>query len=79
MQKNEIIQLDARVQDVIANAVFRAQLDNGHVFVAFARPEHRETAAAIRPGDRIKVSLSPYDMSSGRITLDSELELDNES
>ncbi len=79
MQKNEIIRLDGRVVDVIANAVFHAQLENGHVLVAFCGPGEQAAGRGLRPGDRIKMDLSPYDMSCGRIIRERELEYDDES
>ena len=57
--------LDAMVRDVISNRAFRAVLDNGHELVAFSRGEAPE--ALYGPGSRIRVELSPCDMSKGAI------------
>ena len=79
MQKKEIIRLDARVRDVIATSVFRAELSNGHGFVAFAEREEQECARGIGPGSMIRVEMSPYDMSVGRLIWDNEAEAVHES
>jgi translation initiation factor IF-1 len=71
MCSSEIIQLDACVESVISTTAFRARLANGHGFVAYYQP-----AAAVgrrvelRPGQRIRVAMSPYDMSAGRVVMD---------
>lgn len=70
MRQKEIIRLDARVVGVIANAVFRAKLANGHDLVAYAEREDREKVGGIREGDRLRVEMSPFDMSRGRIVMD---------
>jgi translation initiation factor IF-1 len=74
MCKKEIIRLDATVQGVISESVFRAVLANGHKLVAFAGQEDRDKVVHIRPGDTIRVRMSPYDMSVGQIVWDSEIE-----
>ena len=74
MCKKEIIRLDARVVGVISESVFRAVLANGHRLVAFAGQEDRNKAVPIRPGDLIRVRMSPYDMSVGQMVWDSETE-----
>ena len=67
MRGKEIIRLDARVLDVLAESVFRAELANGHDIVAYVPVADRPAAGAIRPGDSIEVEMSPYDMSQGRV------------
>ncbi|HBA83572.1 MAG TPA: translation initiation factor IF-1 [Verrucomicrobia bacterium] len=74
MCKKEIIRLDAKVEGVISESVFRAVLANGHKLVAFAGRENKERACPIRLGDTIQVRMSPYDMSMGQIVWDSEIE-----
>lgn len=66
MNKKETILLDARVVSVIDNNAFGAELRNGHRFVAFfGRGEMRRERPEI--GDKIRVELSPYDMSKGQV------------
>ncbi len=57
--------LDAVVSAAINSRAFRARLGNGHEFVAFRGAE--EAADPLGPGDRVRVEMSPYDMSKGRI------------
>lgn len=72
MHEKEIIRLDARVVGVIGNSAFRAELLNGHRIVAFAVGPDKEKTATLGPGDVVKVEMSPYDMSRGRINLNRE-------
>lgn len=74
MRGPEIIRLDARVVSVIAKGVFRVELDNGHQVVAYTGRADRERACALRPGDRVPVELSPFDMSRGRLVIGPEAE-----
>ena len=52
---------------MIADAVFRTELGNGHEVVVYAAREDRAKAAGIRPGDKVSVDMSPYDMSRGQL------------
>jgi translation initiation factor IF-1 len=72
MHEKEIIRLDARVLGVIGTSAFRAELANGHRIVAFAVGPDKEETARLGPGDVVKVEMSPYDMSRGRIDLNKE-------
>lgn len=64
---SENFTLDARLKAVINNTAFRAELDNGHEFTAFAGRGAELQAMGLQPGARIRVEMSPYDMSRGRI------------
>lgn len=66
MDQGETILLDARLEAVIDSHAFRAVLGNGHRFAAYIEARNREEE---RPGtgDFVKVEMSPYDMSAGRI------------
>lgn len=70
--RGEIIRLDGTVVGVITNAVFRAELANGHRLVAYAAPADRRKAAALRPEARVRLEMSPFDMSKGRIVFEQE-------
>ncbi len=70
MREKEIIRLDARVVGVIADAVFRAELANGHQLVAFAAGPDKEKVRGWGEGAAIRVDLSPFDMSKGRIVFE---------
>ena len=68
--RNELIVVDAKLVDVIDNRVFRAQLSNGHGFVAFRRPGgHAET---MQTGQTVQVRMSPFDMSVGEVETDTD-------
>lgn len=71
MRKNEIIVLDATLKNVIGDCAFMAELENGHAIVAHARGADRAQIVALKVGDSVQVELSPFDMSKGRIKLDS--------
>ena len=71
MDKKETILLDARLVSVIDNNAFGAELRNGHHFVAFFRRGDRDGSAP-EINARIRVEMSPYDMSKGRMVINQE-------
>ena len=74
MQKNEVIQLDATLLNVIDDSVFSAELDNGHRFVALAKEKGGRKFGAFWTADRVSVEFSPFDMSVGRILFSRRME-----
>lgn len=68
MSERETILLDARLEAVIEPHAFRAVLGNGHGFTAYVAVRDREKHLP-KEGDRVKVEMSPYNMSAGRIQL----------
>mgnify|MGYP003586246093 CR=1 FL=1 len=72
MPAGEIIRLDARVVSVIADAVFRVELANGHGLTAFAGRSDRERARGLGPGDPVSVDVSPCDFSKGQLVFKKE-------
>lgn len=72
MREDELIVLDALLTDVLNTRAFRAQLGNGHGIVAYLRGGGRGREPAWQPGDRVRVRMSPFDMSVGEIVLDTE-------
>jgi len=74
MQKNELIQLDATLVDVIDDSVFSATLENGHRFIALAKEKGGRKFGPFRLTDPVKVVFSPYDMSVARIEPTGSLE-----
>ena len=77
MRGKEIIELDAELTGVIDIRAFRARLGNGHEFTAFVPRENASASGWVcRPGVRVRVALSPFDMSRGEIVevLNSEAE-----
>ncbi|MAU91350.1 MAG: translation initiation factor IF-1 [Pseudomonadales bacterium] len=68
MAKEEQIQLSGTVVDTLPNTMFRVELENGHVVMAHISGKMRKNYIRILTGDKVKVEVSPYDLSKGRIT-----------
>ncbi|HIE36428.1 MAG TPA: translation initiation factor IF-1 [Candidatus Omnitrophica bacterium] len=68
MAKEELIEVEGEIIETLPNAMFRVKLDNGHTVLAHVCGKMRMHFIRILPGDRVKVELSPYDLSRGRIT-----------
>ena len=68
MAKRDAIRLDAKVIEALPNAVFKVELENGHIILAHVSGKMRMHFIRILPGDKVKLELSPYDLSRGRIT-----------
>ena len=68
MAKQGAIEQDGEVVDALPNAQFRVRLENGHEILGLLSGKMRMNFIKILPGDRVKVELSPYDLSKGRIT-----------
>jgi translation initiation factor IF-1 len=64
----EVIEMLGRVLEPLPNAMFRVELDNGHVILAHVSGKMRMHYIKILPGDRLKVEMTPYDLTKGRIT-----------
>jgi translation initiation factor IF-1 len=68
MLKEEPIEVEGIVVEPLPNAMFRVELENGHKVLAHVSGKIRMNFIRILPGDKVKVELSPYDLSRGRIT-----------
>jgi translation initiation factor IF-1 len=68
MPKEELIETEGVVVEALPNAMFRVKLENGHLVLAHVSGKMRMHFIRILPGDKVKVELSPYDLSRGRIT-----------
>jgi translation initiation factor IF-1 len=66
--KEEAIVVEGTVVEPLPNAMFRVELDNGHKVLAHVSGKMRKFFIRILPGDKVKVELSPYDLTRGRIT-----------
>jgi translation initiation factor IF-1 len=66
--KEEAIQLQGTVTDVLPSAMFRVNLENGHKLLATTAGKMRRFRIRILAGDRVTVEMSPYDLTRGRIT-----------
>ena len=68
VQKEEAIEIDGLVTEALPNVMFRVQLDNGPIILGHISGKMRKNYIKLVPGDRVKVELSPYDLTRGRIT-----------
>lgn len=68
MAKEEKIEVDAIILEALPNAMFRVEMDGGHKILAHISGKMRMHYIKILPGDKVKVELSPYDLTRGRIT-----------
>src|SRR5437660_10954550 len=68
MPKEDAIEVEGTVVEPLPNAMFRVELENGHRVLAHVSGKMRMNFSRILPGDRVKVELSPYDLTRGRIT-----------
>ncbi|MCK4371569.1 MAG: translation initiation factor IF-1 [candidate division Zixibacteria bacterium] len=68
MAKEQTIQVEGKVIEPLPNAMFKVELDNGHVVLAHISGKMRMHFIKILPGDKVTLELSPYDLSRGRIT-----------
>lgn len=68
MAKQSSIEQDGVVIESLGNAMFRVQLENGHVITATISGKMRMHYIKILPGDKVQIEMSPYDLSKGRIT-----------
>ena len=68
MSKSDMIEVEGVIIDALPNAMFKVELDNGHQVLAHISGKIRVNFIRILPGDRVKLELSPYDLTKGRIT-----------
>ena len=67
MSKQDVIELEGTVLEALPNAMFKVELENGHEILAHISGKMRMHYIKILPGDKVKVEMSPYDLSKGRI------------
>ena len=67
MSKQDLLEFKGKVTDLLPNAMFRVQLENGHVVTAHISGKMRKNYIRILTGDKVTVQLTPYDLSKGRI------------
>ena len=68
MQKEDAIEVEGTVVEPLPNAMFRVKLDSGHLVLAHVSGKMRMNFIRILPGDRVRLAMSPYDLTRGRIT-----------
>lgn len=68
MAKEEQLELEGMVSELLPNATFRVRLDNNHEIIAHTAGKMRKNRIRVLAGDRVLVEMTPYDLSKGRIT-----------
>ena len=68
MSKSDAIEVEGKVLEKLPNAMFRVELENGHMVLAHISGKMRMNYIKILPGDKVKVEISVYDLTRGRIT-----------
>ena len=68
MSKEDVIEVEGKVLEALPNAMFKVQLENGHEVLSHVSGKLRMNYIRIVPGDKVKLELSPYDLTKGRTT-----------
>jgi len=68
LSKQDVIEMEGTIQEALPNAMFKVTLENEHKVLAHISGKMRKHFIKILPGDKVKVELSPYDLTRGRIT-----------
>ena len=68
MAKEELLEMNGVVDEILPDSRFRVTLDNGHQLIAYTGGKMRKNHIRILAGDRVSLELSPYDLTKGRIT-----------
>ena len=68
MGKDGIIELDGKCLEVLPNQMYKVELENGHTVIAYAAGRMKKNKIRVLMGDKVKVEISPYDLSKGRVT-----------
>lgn len=68
MGKDGIIELDGKCLEVLPNQMYKVELENGHTVIAYTAGRMKKNKIRVLMGDKVKVEISPYDLSKGRVT-----------
>jgi len=68
MAKSDAVEMEGVIVDTLPNTMYRVELENGHTVTAHISGKMRKNYIRILTGDKVKVELTPYDLSKGRIT-----------
>ncbi len=68
MPKEDNIEVEGKIVETLPNAMFKVELENGQIILAYVSGKMRMNFIKILPGDKVTVELSPYDLTKGRIT-----------
>ena len=69
MSKEDLLEFEGVVTEILPNAMFRVKLDNGHEVLAHTSGKMRKNRIRVLAGDKVNVEMTPYDLTKGRITL----------
>ncbi len=72
MAKEEVIKVEGTIVEILPNAKFKVELENGHRLLAHISGKMRMHFIKIHPGDKVSIEMSPYDLNRGRITYHSK-------
>lgn len=68
MSKEDLIEFGGTIMELLPNATFRVQLENGHMILAHTSGRMRKNRIRVLAGDKVTVEMTPYDLTKGRIT-----------
>ncbi|VUZ27502.1 Translation initiation factor IF-1 [uncultured Comamonas sp.] len=68
MSKEELIEMQGRVEEILPDTRFRVVLENGHQLIAYSGGKMRKHRIRVLAGDKVTVEMSPYDLNKGRVT-----------
>ena len=68
MPKEDVLEYEGVVSEILPNAMFRVKLENGHIVTAHAAGKLRKNRIRVLQGDKVQVEMTPYDLTKGRIT-----------
>ena len=70
MRGEDAFRVESRVIEAMPNGTFRVELANGHRLLAFATTRTKEKFSGVKPGDKVKLQLTPFDLSTGRLLVE---------
>jgi len=68
MAKEEVIEVEGNIVEVLPNQTFKVELDNGHIVNCYTGGKMRQFRIRLVAGDRVRIEMTPYDLEKGRIT-----------
>lgn len=68
MSKEDLIEFSGTITELLPNATFRVELENGHIVLAHTSGRMRKNRIRVLAGDKVTVEMTPYDLTKGRIT-----------
>ena len=73
MREEDAFKVEGRVIEVLPNGTYRAELKNGHRLTAFVAGRTKKNFAGLKAGDKVRLQLTPYDLSVGRILVETKI------